>query len=145
MRLVKPEIAAAWKAYGGQEAPSLVADGAARDTFLAETGNLRPQVVAHEIELMFAVALGGMTGEFRGRRGKDQPSTAGINGRKTKHVPEKSPVGLGIACVDDGMHACNHGHLHRWQCALSCRRIPGTAADALVWLRLLAHADEIIE
>src|SRR5262249_23142950 len=91
--------------------PTLVADGAARDTFLAETGNLRPQVVAHEIELMFAIALGGMAGEFRGRRGKDQPSTAGINGRKTKHVPEKSPVGLRIACVDVGMLSCIHGHL----------------------------------
>src|SRR5262245_6654216 len=124
MRLVKPEIAAAWKAYGGQEAPSLVADGAARDPFLAETGNLRPQVVAHEIELMFAIALSGMAGEFRGRHGKDQPSTAGIDGGKAKHVPEKGPIGLGVACVDDGMHACNHGHLHRCgsNSALSCRR-----------------------
>src|SRR5262245_2266934 len=128
MRLVKPEIAAAWKAYGGQEAPSLVADGAARDAFLAETGNLRPQVVAHEIEFMFAIALSGMAGKFRGRRGKDQPSTAGINGGKPKHVPEKSAVGLGVARVDDGMHACNHGHLHRCGSVgrFSCRRIPGT-------------------
>src|SRR5262245_48844605 len=62
---------------------------------------------------MFAIALSGMAGEFRGRRGKDQPSTAGIDGGKAKHVPEKGPVGLGVACVDDGMHACNHGHLHR--------------------------------
>src|SRR5262249_44554340 len=81
--------------------------------FVAETGNLCPQVVAHEIELMFAIALSGMAGEFRGRRGKDQPSTAGIDGGKAKHVPEKGPVGLDVACVDDGMHACNHGHLHR--------------------------------
>src|SRR5262249_749426 len=94
--------------------PSLVADGAARDPFLAETGNFRLQVVTHEIELMFAIALSGMAGEFRGRRGKDQPSTAGINGGKAKHVPEKSPVGLDVACVEDGMHACNHGHLHRY-------------------------------
>src|SRR5215467_10807126 len=62
---------------------------------------------------MFAIALSGMAGKFRGRHGKDQPSTAGIDGGKAKHVPEKGPVGLGVACVDDGMHACNHGHLHR--------------------------------
>jgi hypothetical protein len=69
---------------------------------------------------MFAIALGGMAGEFRRWRGKNQPSTAGINGRKAKHVPEKGPVSLGIACVDDGMHACNHGHLHRCGAAVLC-------------------------
>src|SRR5262249_18965744 len=99
MRLVKSQNAPPLQAYCRWEAPSLVADGAARDPFLAETGNLCPQVVAHEIELMFAIALSGMAGEFRGRRGKDQPSTAGIDGGKAKHVPEKGPVGLGVACV----------------------------------------------
>ena len=48
----------------------------------------RPQVVAHEIELMFAVALSGMAVEFRGWRGKE--STAGIDEGKAKHVPEKA-------------------------------------------------------
>jgi hypothetical protein len=112
-RLVEPKIAAAWKANGREETPSFVADGAARDPFLGKTGHLRPQVVAHEIELMPSVAFGGMTGEFRGRRGKDQPSTAGIDGGKAKHIFEKGPIGLGVACVDDGMHACDHCHLHR--------------------------------
>src|SRR5262245_44485708 len=91
MRLVKPEVAAAWKAHCRDEAPSLIADGPARDPFLGETGYLRPQVVAHEIELMFAIALSRMTGELRGRRGKDQPSTAGIDGGKAKYVFEKGP------------------------------------------------------
>src|SRR5262249_37332463 len=144
MRLVKAEIAAARKTYCGKEAPTLVADGAARDTFLAETGNLRPQVVAHEIELMFAVALGGMAGEFRGRRGKDQPSTAGINGRKAKHVPEKGPVGLPIPCGDDGMHACNHGHLYRCEATVLCLVGRFLALEPALW-RLLARADEVIE
>ena len=112
-RLVKSEIAAAWKANGREETPSLVADGAARDPVLGKTDHLRPQVVAHEIELMPSVALGGMTGDFRGRRGKDQPSTAGVDGGKAKHIFEKGPIRLGVACVDDGMHACDHGHLHR--------------------------------
>src|SRR6516165_3487506 len=84
-------------------------------------GNLRPQVIAHEIELMFAIALSRMAREFRRRRGKDQPSTAGIDAGKAKHVPKKGSVGLGVACIDDGMHACNHGHLHRCDplCALA--------------------------
>src|SRR5215471_8751826 len=123
MWLVKPEIAPARKAYSGQEAPSLVADGAARDPFFSETGNLRPQVIAREIELMFAIALSRMAREFGGRRGKDQPSTADIDGGKAKHVPEKGPVGLGVACVDYGMHACNHGHLHR--CGSVARSLVG--------------------
>src|SRR5262245_31986772 len=125
MWLVEPEIAAAWEAYCRQKSPSLIADGAARDPVLGETDHLRPQVVAHQIELMLAIALGGMTGELRGRRGKDQPSTAGIDGGKAKHVLEKSPVGLGVACVDHGMHACNHGHLHRCshECALCVRSL----------------------
>jgi hypothetical protein len=56
-RLVEAEIATAWKAHGGQDAPPLIADGAALDTFFAESGNLRPHVVTHEIEFMFTVAL----------------------------------------------------------------------------------------
>src|SRR5689334_14353800 len=95
MRLVEPEIAAAWKANGREETPSFVADGAARDPFRGKTGHLRPQVVAHEIELVSSVAFGGMTGEFRGRRGKDQPSTARIDSGKAKHIFEKGPIGLG--------------------------------------------------
>src|SRR5262249_56476220 len=94
-------------------APSLGADGTARDPFLSETGNLRPELITHEIELMFAIAVSRMAREFRGRRGKDQPSTAGIDKGKAKHFPEKGPVGLGVTCVDDGVDACNHDHLHR--------------------------------
>ena len=82
MRLVEPEVATARKANGREETPSFVADGAACDPLLGKTGHLRPQVVAHEIELMPSVALGGMTGELRGRRGKDQPTTAGVDGGK---------------------------------------------------------------
>ena len=77
----------------------MVADGAARDPFFSETGNLRPQVIAREIELMFAIALSRVARELRRRRSKDQPSTAGIDGGKAKHVPKKGPVGLGVACV----------------------------------------------
>jgi hypothetical protein len=110
-------------------APTLVADRTAGDPFLGETDNLRPQVVAHEIELMLAIALRGMTGELRGRRGKDQPSTTGIDGGKAKHVLEEGPIGFGVACVHDGMHACDHNHLHRCKnkCALGGRswgRVP---------------------
>jgi hypothetical protein len=75
---------------------------------LGEAGHLRPQVVAHEIEFVPAVALSGMTGKLGGRRSKDQPSTTGIDSGKAKHIFEKGPVGIGVACVDDGMHACNH-------------------------------------
>src|SRR5206468_12755646 len=103
MRLVKPEIAAAWKAHGRQQPPSLVADRAACDPFFGEAGHLRPQVVAHEIELVSAIALRRMAGKLGGRRRKDQPSAAGIDSGKAKHVLEKGPVGLRVACVDDGM------------------------------------------
>jgi len=113
MRLVEPEVTAAWQPNGREQTPSFVADGAARDPFPSETDHLCSQVVAHEIELMPSIALGGMTGELRGRRSKDQPSTAGIDGGKAKHIFEKGPIGLGVACLDHGMHACNHGHLHR--------------------------------
>src|SRR5215470_1725636 len=96
MRLVKPEIAAPWKAYRREQAPSLVTERAARDPFLGETGHLRPQVVAHEIKLVLSVGLSGMTGELSGRRCKDQPSTPGIDSGKAKDVFEKRPVGLGV-------------------------------------------------
>jgi hypothetical protein len=51
-RLIEAEITTAWKAHRGQDAPPLIADGAALDTFFAESGNLRLQVVTHEVEFI---------------------------------------------------------------------------------------------
>src|SRR5262245_23142545 len=96
---------------------------------------------------MFAIALSGMAGEFRGRRGKDQPSATGIDGGKAKHVPEKGPVGFGVACVDDGMHACNHEHLHRWgNRALSCHcRVHYSVSKVRLWYVLKVLRAQFLE
>src|SRR5262249_47872088 len=107
-RLVEAKIAAARKPHGGQEAPSRIGDGAACDPLLAESRNLRLHVIAHEIKLVFAVALRGMAGNLGRRSGKDQPATASVNGGKAEHVAEENAVRLGIARIDDGMHPWDH-------------------------------------
>src|SRR5215813_2053032 len=94
-----------------QKTPPLVGNRAASDTQIAEPDHLHLEVIAHEIEFVPAVAVGGVTGYFGRRCREDQPPTAGIDRRKAKHVSEEGPICLRVSCVDDGMHASDHRSL----------------------------------
>src|SRR5215831_13386613 len=91
-----------------QKTPPLVGNRAASDTQIAEPDHLHLEVIAHEIEFVPAVAVGGVTGYFGRRCREDQPPTAGIDRRKAKHVSEEGPICLRVSCVDDSMHARDH-------------------------------------
>ena len=107
-RLIEAKVATARKSHRAQEAPSFITDGATRDAIFAKPADLRLHIIAHKIEFMPAVAFGGMAGNLGGRYGEDQPTATRVNGGKPQHITEKSAIRLGVAGIDDGMHAYNH-------------------------------------
>ena len=80
--LIEEEFTRSGNAQGRQRSPSFLRDAACElHAFRFELGDCRIQVVAHEIKLMRAVPrgrIGGMDGEFGGRKREDQPSVAGV-------------------------------------------------------------------
>jgi len=75
---------------------------------LAERGHLGLQVVEHEIELVPNITLGRMNRRFPRRQGEDQPSVAGVHGRKSQDVAKEGAVGRRVPAVDDHMRAEDH-------------------------------------
>jgi hypothetical protein len=65
------------------------------------------QVIAHQVEFMPIVLLGGMEGRLRLRRqqGENQPTFTGVHGRKSQDVAKEGAVGLRVLAVDDNMRA----------------------------------------
>ena len=59
---------------------------------------------------MFAVAFGGVKGEFSWRTGENQPTLACVDGMKTEDIAKKPAIGLGIFRVYDGMQPEDHGY-----------------------------------
>src|SRR5215510_14829606 len=107
-RFIQTEIATTGQADRSQQSPSLIAYRPALDALLGESSALRLHVVAHQIELLLVAGLGRVTSNFRGWCGEDQPPLTRIDPRKAKYVAEKSAIGLGVAGVDDRVHACDH-------------------------------------
>src|SRR5262245_4329724 len=112
-RFVMPQIATAGQADGGQEAPPLIADGSASDALRGQPSDLLSNVVAHEVELLLAAALGGMASDFRRWCGEDEPTIASVNEGKAEHVAEEGAVRIGIARIDYRMQTRDHEHLPR--------------------------------
>ena len=75
-----------------------------------ELGNLRLDVVAHEIELRGARRLGRMDRHLGRRQLEDQPPTAGVDEGKTEDVAQERPVGLGVGAVEDDVRSADHAH-----------------------------------
>src|SRR5262245_15387220 len=110
-RFVKPQIATAGQADGGQEAPPLIADGSASDALCGQASDLLSYVVAHEVELLLTAAVSGMAGDFRRWCGEDEPTIASVNRRKAEHVTEEGAVRVGIARIDHRMQTRDHENL----------------------------------
>jgi hypothetical protein len=87
----------------------LVADRAVRNALCSELDHLRFHVVAHQIELMFAVSLGGAEGDLGRRNGEDQLAPAGIDCWKAEHTSEERAICLSGAGINDRVHSGNHG------------------------------------
>ena len=85
-RLVDAELAAAGQRHLREEAPALVADGAAAHLAAGEVRDQRRHVVAHQVELVDVVLLGRVDGHLRGRQAEDQPAVARVHAGKARDV-----------------------------------------------------------
>src|SRR5262249_20573414 len=65
-------------------------------------------VVAHQVELMDIVLVGGMHGHLGWRQAEDQPATADIDVRQLEHVTQECAIRVRLGAVDDRMGTDNH-------------------------------------
>src|SRR5262249_28279851 len=107
--LIESEGAAARQAAPREEAPPFLADRSTSDAVAGEPRDFGLDVTAHEVELVFAIALGRVDGDFGGRQRKDQPAAASIDRGKPKHVTDEGAGSPGVPTTNDGGPSANHG------------------------------------
>jgi hypothetical protein len=101
-RLIEAELASVGKPNRRLEPEALLAHGP--DDVGALAGELvegRVDVVAHQVELVSAGAVGGMRGELGGREREDEPPAACVDRRQLEHVSEESANALGVLREED--------------------------------------------
>src|SRR5690242_13146427 len=90
LRLIQPDLSSARQADLSNRAPARLYHWRAGDTFGAQRLHLRLEIIAHQVEFVPAVGLGGMKGRLSRRERKDQPAAAGIHRWKTEDIAKKS-------------------------------------------------------
>src|ERR1700745_4120387 len=106
---VKPEEFAIREFQVCQETPALL--GNRRRKFYAsgfERLDCALEIATHQIKLGRTAVFRWMDGNFRGRRGKDQPAVACIHRRELKDILKEAPNGLGIFAVENRVHPSDH-------------------------------------
>jgi hypothetical protein len=87
---VKRELSASRKPEPGRESPPLFHDALDELRSLGlQVRDGRMDVVAHEVDLVMRMALGGMGSQLGGRAGEYQPSASGIHRFEAKRVLKK--------------------------------------------------------
>ena len=108
-RLVHSDLATAGQAKAGEPAPPFLGDVLGELNALgAKITHGGLNVVAHEVQLVFAWAISGMHGQFRWRQSEDQPPAAGVHMRLPQDVSEEGPVRFRITAEQDDMAAEDH-------------------------------------
>jgi hypothetical protein len=69
------------------------------DAFVTESRDLSGKIVTHEVEFRAVVCFGGMDGSFGGRQRENQPSVAGVDGRESENIAQKSTISGRICAV----------------------------------------------
>src|SRR6185312_10662123 len=92
----------------GQESPPLIGDRPASDVPRRHLADEGLDVVAHQIELVVRVLVGGMDGHLRRRQPEDEPPTTDVDVRQMKDVAQETAIRLWFRAVDDRMRADDH-------------------------------------
>jgi len=107
--LVNGKFRAIRQADRGQQPPALIGD------IPRHFGSLAPQlgqggqdVVAHEVELVMALAVSGMNSELGRGQGENEPASARVRRRHAEHVSEERTDLLGLRGEHDGVHSGYH-------------------------------------
>jgi hypothetical protein len=78
------------------------------DTFPAERGDLRFQVVAHEKQFMPRELFRRMNGHFRRGEREDQPPVTSVHRGKPEYVAEEDTIGCRVLAVENDMRTEDH-------------------------------------
>src|SRR3954447_5563574 len=113
---VQAQLAPAWKPQRRHQAEALVRDGPREvGSFAPQVLDRRAHVIAHEIELVTSIPVGGMRGQLGGRQGEDQPAAASVHGWEAEDVSEEGPIRRRIEREHDRVNAGDHGRSARGQ------------------------------
>src|SRR5262245_43608735 len=108
LRLVKADLASAWKRDHSNRTPSGLLHIRTVDALLSEGRHLGLQVFAHEIKFVYVVLIRRMERGFRRGHREDQPAMTGVHGRETKNISEEGAIGLRVLAVDDHVSSNDH-------------------------------------
>jgi hypothetical protein len=108
--LIDGQLRAVWQADRRQAPPALVGDLPCHgDSLGSQLGEGGVDVVAHQVQLVTALAGGRMDSELGRRQGEDAPAPSDIHRRQAEFVSEERADLLGIRGehdrVDSGDHA----------------------------------------
>jgi hypothetical protein len=106
--LVEADLATTGKLDVGDGTPSFFVNCRARNALFPERSHFRFQVVANEIELVWAVFIGGVERGLSGRECENEPAVAGIDGHESENVAEEGAVCVSVLCVDDYVSTRDH-------------------------------------
>lgn len=66
------------------------------------------QVVAHEVQFVQIVLLGGMKRSFRERERKDEPAVTGVHSGKIEDIAKERAVAFRVLAVNDDVSSGDH-------------------------------------
>ena len=100
--LVEGKLATAGQPKRRHQAEALVADLLRElDPLGAQLLDRRANVVAHQVQLVVGIAVGGMGGQLGGRKGEDRPPAAGIDRGEIEHLATEGSVCFSVAGEND--------------------------------------------
>ena len=96
--LIESNLATAGQPKRRHQAEALLADLFRElDPLGAQLFDRRANVLAHQVQLVVGIAVGGMGGQLGGRKGEDQPPAAGIDRGEVEHLANEGSVCFSIA------------------------------------------------
>ncbi len=107
--LVDGQFPAIRQADRSEQPPALIGYTARHlHSFVLQSGERGVNVVAHQVELMPAVAVGWMNSKLGRGQGEDEPASARVGRRQAQHVREERTHLFGIGGEHDRMNAGNN-------------------------------------
>lgn len=84
-------------------------------------------VIAHQVELMMAAAVGRVHRELGRRQREDRPASARVDRAHSQHVCEEPANVLGLGGEDDSVHASDHAAIVAAAVLMDCYSCAGEA------------------
>src|SRR5450755_2445685 len=106
--LVEPDLSAPRQSDRSQTTPAFFFYRAALHLLTLQRLHRSLQVVAHEVQLVQVVLLGGMKRSLSRWQRKNQPAMPRLHCRKLKNVAKESAVAVRILAINDDVSSVDH-------------------------------------